>query len=291
MEKVVANELSKTLLLLAMGVAGISALLIRMIAKVYGSFKEFQSATLVYALVACAFFAAVACSGYWSVIQHHTVFYISYQAVFSLTGIAHVYWMHQFLKWSGDGRSVWLELGFTLVIAMLGSIGFMLVFRLVNHERVEHDMATSIGAFLIPWFIAQSFYKACSIPAKVFRLWFYPVNQDIKEPDESLLRNPRIISFEFRKQTNDPHPTRFRAKAPAGMGMGELFYHFINDYNERFPDSRIQYLDAGGQAYGWTFYRKLKWYTWITRRLRTDITVQLNRIREDDVIVCNRWIQ
>ena len=53
--------------------------------------------------------------------------------------------------------------------------------------------------------------------------WFYPVSQEMDEPDEHKLKNLLVISFVIQKKRNDTHQTNFRAKAPIDMELGELF--------------------------------------------------------------------
>jgi len=72
------------------------------------------------------------------------------------------------------------------------------------------------------------------------------------------------------------------------MELGELFYYFINDYNERHPLEHIQYVNGPGDPHGWMFYKKPKWYNILTRYMDADRTIFLNGIRENDVIVCIR---
>ncbi len=75
------------------------------------------------------------------------------------------------------------------------------------------------------------------------------------------------------------------------MELGELFYYFINDYNERHPQGQIMFSNGTGKPYGWMFYKKPKWYTILTTYMDSDKTIYLNRIRENDVIVCSRIIE
>ncbi len=92
--------------------------------------------------------------------------------------------------------------------------------------------------FPVPWLIVHTFRRAVGIPPKILKEWYYPLGQYIDEPEDAKMRNLKVISFEFQKRTNDPHFTNFRAKAPADMDFGMLFYYFINDYNERHSNSR-----------------------------------------------------
>jgi hypothetical protein len=48
-----------------------------------------------------------------------------------------------------------------------------------------------------------------------------------------------VIQFEFTKKANESDFTNFRAKAPNAMLFGELFFIFLNDYNDRNPASPL----------------------------------------------------
>ena len=80
------------------------------------------------------------------------------------------------------------------------------------------------------------------VPPKKYKLWYYPVDQNIEDPSDEELENPIIISFIFKKNEKSNELTTFRAKAPVGMKVGRLFYFFINDYNDRHPEGAISYL-------------------------------------------------
>jgi hypothetical protein len=288
MEKIVANELTKTLIILGIVVTSISILLFRMISKVRGGFNAYMKATLVYLLLMFIAFSFVACLVYLAPLRDLLVFYIIFQCCFLLLGIGHVNWMREFLKWSGDSKAVWMELIFTVVTGLTGSIGFIIVYRLFNTGGLEYDMATCIISFIIPWFVDQTFRRSISIPPKIFKQWFYPVEEEVEEPDERKLKNLLLISFEFQKNFIEQHYTNFRAKAPVDMKMSEVFFFFLNDYNERHPNDKIQFINERGESFGWIFYKKPKWYTLITRFVDPDKTVFINCIKENDVIICSR---
>ena len=111
---------------------------------------------------------------------------------------------------------------------------------------------------------------------------------EIEEPEDSKLKNLLVISFEFQKKIYDAHLTNFRAKAPVDMEFGQLFYYFINDYNERHTDNKIQYINQGGAPHGWIFYKRPRWYSLFTNYVDAEKTIYNNRIRENDVIICTR---
>jgi hypothetical protein len=199
--------------------------------------------------------------------------------------------MQRKMDWGKDKQSFWPDLIYTVLILVAGAICFLLTFRWLNREGMELPMMLSTLFFIIPLFVWHTFQTALAIPPKVLNQWYYPVHEPMEDPEESKLKNMLLISFEFQKNGQDSFFTNFRAKAPVDMELGELFYYFINDYNERHPQGQILFSNGTGKPYGWMFYKKPKWYTILTTYMDSDKTIYLNRIRENDVIVCSRVIE
>jgi hypothetical protein len=215
--------------------------------------------------------------------------FIFFQVYFLMLGSVHIYLMRQSLKWSGDDKAFYLDMIFTFLVSFLGSIVFLMIYQLVNKNGLQYVMMASILFFIVPFLFYNTFKKAIAIPPKILKEWFYPVDREIEEPDD--LKNPLVISFEFSKKAHDNQVTHFRAKAPANMEFGQLFYYFINDYNERHPNSRVQFANDKGEPHGWIFYRKPRWYSFITKYIDAEQTVVSNHIKENEVIICNRSVQ
>jgi len=288
MEKVISSDITKYLIVLGIGAIGLSVVLAKVISMVRGAFKPYQKATLWYILVALLFFALVALAAYPGIIEKPANALICFQVSFLLIGCCHAYLMPQKLRWSGDEKAFVSELVFTLLAGVFGAICFLLVYHLLNGNGLEYMMAASIFFFIIPFLFYHTFQAATGIPPKILKEWFYPFRQEIEEPEESKMKNLLVISFEFQKQATDQRITNFRAKAPADMEMGQLFYYFINDYNERHPNSKVQYINAKGEPHGWIFYKKPKWYSVMTKYIDAEKTIFNNNIKENDVIICSR---
>jgi hypothetical protein len=288
MEKVITNEMTKLLILLGAGVIGLAVVLAKIITKIRGSFKPYRKPTFLYLFVSLLFFAVIALAVHPAIFEKRLTAFIFLQAYFLLLGSIHVYCMRQYLKWSGDNLSFWSELLFTILVGMLGSIGFIVLYDYTVKDDFQFVMIAGILFFLVPFFFYNTFQKAIAVPPKVLKQWHYPVEEEMEEPDDSKMKNLLVISFEFPKQASDNNFTNFRAKAPADMEMGKLFYYFINDYNDRHPNGKIQYLNKSGEPQGWIFYKKPKWYTVMTQYIDADKTIFNNRIRENDVIICTR---
>jgi hypothetical protein len=284
------NNTSKILFLLGGGAVALSALMMQSIARIRGSFKPYQKTTLLYLLVAVLFFAIAGLTTHPQILVEPSGYFIFYQGCFLLYGIMNYYLIPRYLKWSNDDNSFWQELLFTLTAALLGGIAFISLYHSFNQDELEYIMASSILTFLIPFLFYQAFKKAVAIPPKIRKQWLYPVHEEIEEPDEKKLKNMLIISFEFEKQTEDLHFTNFRAKAPTDMEFGQLFYYFINDYNERHPNSKIEFISGSGASHGWIFYKKPRWHSVFTQYIDAEKTIYNNHIKENEVIICTRTI-
>ena len=71
------------------------------------------------------------------------------------------------------------------------------------------------------------------------------------------------------------------------MTFGKLFYYFINDYNDRNPDEKIEYLDEKNKPVDWIFYFKPKWFSSI-HYIDPEETNSFNFVKENSVILCKR---
>ncbi len=290
MERVISSEITKFLFLLGAGSVALYLLIANQIGNIRGAFKSYQKATLVYLIIALLLFAMVAIAAYPAFFESPFAAFVCFQAFFLLLGSAHIYLMPNNLKWAQDEKSFVPEMLFTFLVGIFGSISFLIVYHLINKNRLEYIMASAILFFIIPFFFYYAFKKATAIPPKILKEWFYPVSQQIEEPDDSKMKNLLVISFEFKKQPGEPRVTNFRAKAPTDMEFGQLFYYFINDYNERNPNNKIQFVNGAGEPHGWVFYKKPQWHSLMTQYIDGDKTIFNNRIKENDVIICTRTL-
>ncbi|HLA57994.1 MAG TPA: TssN family type VI secretion system protein [Puia sp.] len=280
--------MAKYLMILGGFVFGLGALVINMISSLDGSFKPHMKSSLVYIILAFLIFSFIGLASYPDVFKSPVSQFLFLQVFFLLAGILHMYAMRKYLKWTNAPDAFWTELLFSVVVGIVGCVGFLIVHYLINKNGLQFIMAGSILFFIIPLVFNQTFRQSIEIPPKILHEWYYPVNTEIEEPEDSKLKNLLVISFEFQKKINDEHLTSFRAKAPADMEFGQLFYYFINDYNERHRDNKIQYVNQGGDPHGWIFYKRSKWYSLFTDYVDAEKTIYNNRIRENDVIICAR---
>lgn len=288
MERVIDNEMAKFLICAGAALAALGALFFTMVDKAKGSVKPYVKPTLLYMLVALVFFMLIPLVIRHSLIPNLEVAFILYQVYFLLLGLAHQYYMQRLLLWSTGPKAFYLQIVFTLLLSAVCAVAFALIYKVVHHNGMQLLITASILLFIVPLLLFQTFREAISIPAKVVKEWFYPVGGEVEEPEDAKMKNLLVISFEFKKQTEDPHFTNFRARAPVDMEFGKLFYFFINDYNERHPSGRIHFVNGAQEPHGWIFYKKPKWSSVVTRYIDGEKTIFNNRIRENDVIICER---
>jgi hypothetical protein len=289
MEKALSNDLIKVLAVIFLGSIGVYMFLINLTKRFIGSAKSVRKKQNIYLIVGALFIGLIGLTGHTELFGDPVLFMIVYQVLFLGLGILHYYLLS---KWfpspAEEQKAFWLNLVFTLALCLFGFLLFVFAFRFFNRDGYHYLMASSILTLLIPLLVYHSFLKAIAIPSPVVKRWFYPIHQRVEDPNDMQLKNMFIVTFRFQKKPGDPYFTSFRAKAPAGMDFGNLFYYFINDYNDRNPEDKIEFLDERGNPQGWTFYKKVKWYYFSTPYLDADQTVVVNGLKENDVIICNR---
>jgi Type VI secretion system, TssN len=221
-----------------------------------------------------------------------SVFWI-FAGIFMLLGIIQVVFFHKKYFYSTNqhnkSRVVLGEILFMLAVLFFIVVVFssLVYFLKKDKDYLFFPMLMSMLAFFIPLSVYYTFDAAFNIPPSVFPLWQYPLGNPIELPDEKPNEKLLVIAFELCKKTTDKATTNFRAKGPETMKLGDLFYHFINDYNEIQSETTIQYADNDYSPHEWGFRIKPKWYQ-LQRILDPELTVRENRIMENSVIICER---
>jgi hypothetical protein len=222
------------------------------------------------------------------VLSDHVAFYLLNGWMF-LWGVLNVFLIKKLLRWS---RESGFSTGFffSVVIALIGGILLLLVFQISNYSTFIGIDLTSLLMFILPYIFYGAFSSYLAIPVKILRKWHYPVHEHIEDPLDREMESPLVVGFEFKKKSSDKSMTTFRAKAPKEMVFGKLFYYFINDYNDRNPDEKIEYLNEEKKPIGWIFYFKPRWFRRI-RYIDPEETNSFNLIVENSVIICKRVIE
>lgn len=269
---------------------GVSLGLFFVLMSLAGQYLRNRKKLFVYILLFAAGFTLVAFMGLRDVIQEPFIMLVFFQLLFLMLGIVHTYTMYRHFSWD-PGRFLLPELTFTCMVWLIGMVPFLFLYRTVRDgEYLYLALATSLF-FVIPFLLIKTYESAIGIPEKEVKRWFYPLQSPPEEPDERMLEKPLVIAFLMPKQPDDHQFTNFRAKAPAAMVMGDLFYFFMEDYNARNGGQPIEYADKYGRAHGWVFYFKPRWYLLYHKRyVDPDLTIAENRVKENSVIVCEREV-
>lgn len=267
----------------------ISSFFMLIIKDVRKLFSKDKKKAIIYTLLTLIVFALIGLLSSPKVLNDTALnSFIAFQFLFLIFGGVHVLVMRRFFEDLSAEKSNFLnEVFFTLAIGFIGMIAF---FKVTTSFKplFNYTFLTAVLTFLIPILFVKLYEFALLIPIKVYKQWLYPLGENIKDPTANELKNPIVISFEFKKKDKeDDEVTNFRVKAPENLEFGKLFYFFLNDYNERHPEEKIDFLDESNTPHKWVFYRKAKFLSGV-KYLNFSKTVVANDLKEDDVVICQR---
>jgi len=267
-----------------------SFVLFALVKQFAANFANKGSKPFWYGVIASSLSSGVAFLATYITGHLFTIFWIL-SAVFLVFGIVHVALTHRrYFNHPREPRNKQLvaELIFSLSIIAFSVAAFAaLQYFLKDKSFLFYPLLMSLLFFFVPMLVYHTFKAAYQIAQPVYTTWQYPLGVPIELPDEKENERLYVIGFQIAKKSADRELTYFRAKAPAEMVLGELFYHFINDYNEVQSETPIEYIVTDEQAHTWYFRTKPKWYTF-SAILDPYKTVDQNRIRENTVIICER---
>ncbi|TLU98013.1 TssN family type VI secretion system protein [Dyadobacter luticola] len=244
-----------------------------------------QRYQLLYAIFVIAVLVLIGSLGFW--ISDYRDAYPMAMVSYLILGILHVYLISQWFPTLFENAS-FKAIGFTLLISLLTALLLVFLYHKLIQELMKGiGMSSALVGFLFPVFVAKVYQSFLAIPLKEYKKWYYPVGQPLPDMDLLDLSRVLVIQFEFTKQFNETAFTNFRAKAPNAMLFGELFFIFLNDYNDRNPASPIQYLNPDGAPFGWLFYKKAPWYK-RRKYMDPDLTFQANNVVDNETIVAIR---
>jgi hypothetical protein len=219
-----------------------------------------------------------------------TIFWI-FVAIFILGGIGYRALVHdKYFRSTTDNYYKILsgEILFSLG-TLLFSIAFFAAleyFVIKNTSFLFYPVLMSGLTFFLPLLLMNTFAAGWAIPEPEFSRWMYPKApikfQKLKPNERELL-----IAFELSKTDADRMKTNFRARGPESMLLGDLFYHFLNDYNEDNEEVSIEVSNGTNTSHEWWFRRKAKWYQ-RQRVLDPQVDLFKNLIKENTIVICER---
>lgn len=248
--------------------------------------QEYKTRYYIYLFSSILVFTLVSFLGQSKVINTLFGEFVFYQVLFFVLGTLHIIIYRTYLE-KYELKSLWLEGVYNLLIAVFGTIPFLILYTYMNGITFSFTIASCIVMFLAPTWIYATFKTAVSIPAKIYKTWAFPEMGTFSEPKDDEFRDMVVITFVFFKNPNSSIRTEFRAKSPIRMDFGRLFYHFVNDYNTRNSDSPIDLFDQEGNPQNWVFYLKPNWYG-ASKYIDPELTMYMNGIQEDSTVICLR---
>ncbi|WP_452219460.1 TssN family type VI secretion system protein [Lacinutrix salivirga] len=283
------NVINGNMFKVSLGLFIISSIILGLTKKIRTLFSKNKKTAILYLLFILITFALTALLSSCKVLNDTPLnSFIGMQVMFLILGSVHLYVIDKYFPdLTKDKSGFFHEFLFTIIILCIGLIAYS---NVVDRFRPSFSLLF-LGAslcFIIPFLVKKLYEFAYGIPVPVYKKWLFPLDNSIKDPTKNELINPAVISFEFQKKHGDKEITNFRIKAPENMEFGKLFYFFINDYNERHPESTIEYLKPENmQPQEWIFFFKPSWFGSL-KHIDFTKTVTHNTIKENDVIVCQR---
>ncbi|RFS25028.1 hypothetical protein DVR12_07535 [Chitinophaga silvatica] len=178
------------------------------------------------------------------------------------------------------------EILFLVLLLLVGLVFLLLTCKFWNNEIFFYPLLTSGFILLLPISFYHTFLKAILIPLVTYQYWNFPSSGDIPAVSDQELKDPVIIGFKIQKSNRGGAYTLFRAKAPIKMDLGDLFYHFVSDYNDRHPGTPIDSVTIEGTPTQWLFYSN--GYYFSKRVLDPWKAVFMNQLKENSIVICKR---
>jgi hypothetical protein len=256
--------------------------------------KRFVNSTsgkrpLIYGTVSSAITSLAAYGTFFITENLFTIYWIL-AGIFLLFGIIHIMMTHQryFAPRENNQKILIGELFFAVSVIFFTLLIFSaLLYFLRDRSFLFYPTLMSGLTFFVPLAFIHTFRAAYNIPPSTFKTWRYPITKAIDPPDEDPNERLLVIGFQIAKRPSDQTKTYFRAKTPENIVLGDLYYHFINDYNELQSETPIEFLDQQSATHEWWFRAKPKWYQF-HKILDPEKTMLENGVRENTVIICER---
>jgi hypothetical protein len=212
--------------------------------------------------------------------------FVALQVYFAIAGSFHLILFQTYFK-KFDSKKMHTEVFIACITAMYISIFVIVIAGYFQELNYMLYLIATLLFFIIPTLTYLLYETAISIPARLHKRWFYPLNSKYPAPQASEMRNVIILNLVFQKKANDKQIINFKVKAPKAFDFGRLFYYFINDYNEKNPGAQINYLDDKEQPFGWYFYTKPKWFG-SSDYIDPEIAIDTNNVQDGATIICQR---
>ena len=247
--------------------------------------KKYGKKPFLYALILVILLGFISLLQ-WTDTNQSDLYYYYAQALVLALGIGHVLLMYKFVPQITFG-DFWKGFLFTVLLMLAGTISAAVLYYFIQSDQLDYRFLTYILPFIVPYLCLQVYRLFFQIPPAVYKSWYYPVNEEMPDLDMIDLSQIEVIQFVFSKDPHDTTQTNFTSKAPLNMTLGQLFFIFINDYNDKNIQHPIGYLKSAQQPFGWLFYRKKKWFSH-KHFFDADLSFRDNRIQPNEFIYAIR---
>ncbi|WP_445456855.1 TssN family type VI secretion system protein [Flavobacterium sp. HNIBRBA15423] len=211
---------------------------------------------------------------------------ISFQIYLAVAGVIHLKTFHDYFK-KFEAKNFISEIAIIFSASLFLAAFMYVITKYFSDGEFSLYLLTSLFFFILPTLCYKLFEYSISIPVKLHKRWFYPLNDKYPSPKVSEMKNIIILNLVFQKKATDTQIINFKVKAPRAIDFGRLFYYFINDYNEKNPNSQIHFVDEKNQPYGWYFYSKPKWFS-SSEYIDPEQAIDTNNIKDGSTIICQR---
>ncbi|MEN7551927.1 TssN family type VI secretion system protein [Rapidithrix thailandica] len=255
--------------------------------KVKNFKKEHRFKYFVYLFSMMFVSALVAFMGTTRAIKDLLNEFVFYQVLMFLLGVIHTLLYREYLN-KFNFKNMLMEFWFNFITMLYMLIPFLVVYTVFHGITFSFYMVLCILPFLVPTWVYNTFVTAIAIPAKVYHTWAVDlIEGGYPEISDEEYKELIVITLVFQKSHDALNRTEFRARAPIRIDFGRMFYFFINDYNIRNPESKIEINDATGMPQNWVFYLKPAWYN-ASKYVDPNLPMYMNGIEENSVIICER---
>jgi len=206
-----------------------------------------------------------------------------------LIGFIHVWQMGKRFGWRNQYSFIQKLMLSLIIVAVVMLVQSIVVWFCHPVKDLFLLFPTASLPFLFPLFAFSVYDYSVAVPAPVYKTWIY--NSSIKLPDMDSIdfNNSYVLTFKLKKNMDDFEYTLIKFKSPLDrLTFGDLFYLYVDEYNEKHRDYPIQYLNKLNQPHEWIFYIKpSKW--WQSKKyIDPSLTIRENKIGENFVIVSER---
>jgi hypothetical protein len=176
---------------------------------------------------------------------------------------------------------------FIFANAALGTIGFTILFYYCSKTDLAIYYGLSVIPFVLPHFISASFAKFKEIPHEIYKVWYFPLEEDEIDFNNIDTSSIYILELIYSKSANDNRLMNTKLRAPIHMKFGDWFRSFIEKYNRTYNADPIHYRNEDHSSMGWIFYVKPP-FLGSARYIDPDKTIAENKILEKKAIIARR---